>query len=223
MKPPQVAFLDLDGTILDSAPGIVAGMREAYAAAGLPAPDEATLRSWIGPPVLQTLERELGSRGDDVVRVANEGFRAYFDSVGATQSEVFAGMPEAMVAIAAAGATIVVVTHKPLPLAERALADHDLRTLVSAVHAPASPNQLVPKEVLFENALRSIDTGTADVVAVGDRDRDIHAASSHGMGSIGVAWGYGTASELADAGAVAIAECAADLPGLVVRHMQRVA
>lgn len=221
MKVPRAAFMDLDGTILDSAPGIVAGMHAAYAAAGIPAPDDVTLRSWIGPPVLRTLERELGSRGDDVVQVADEGFRTYFDSIGATQSEAFDGMREALMAIVASGTMVVVVTHKPLSLAERALADHDLTTFVSAVHAPPSPARFVPKEVLFEQALNGIDRGTTEVVGVGDRDGDMYAASSHGMRSIGVAWGYGTVSELIDAGAVAIAERAADLPGLVVRHMRR--
>ena len=209
----HVAFLDLDGTILDSAPGIVAGMREAYAAVGIPAPDETTLRSWIGPPVLRTLERELGPRGDDAVRVANTGFRTYFDAVGATQSEVFPGMAEALEALAAGGTTIVVVTHKPQALAAAALAQHALDHLISALHAPASPTIFEPKGDLFARAIADAQPSTA--IAAGDRGSDVEAAGMHGVASVGVTWGFGTADELVAAGAQALATHPSNLPELL--------
>ena len=213
MSSGHVAFLDLDGTIIDSAPGIVAGLQEAYGAVGVPAPDEATLRSWIGPPVLRTLERELGQRGDEVVRTANAGFRAYFDTVGATQSEVFPGMAEAMDSVAGSGTTIVVVTHKPLPLAHAALSQHGLDKLVSAVHAPPSPSAYVAKEDLFAQAIAEARPRSA--VAAGDRATDVEAAAMRGVGSIGVTWGFGTAEELIAAGARALAAHPSELPALL--------
>ena len=209
----HVAFLDLDGTILDSAPGIVEGMRRAYAAVDVTPPDDATLRSWIGPPVIRTLQRELGPRGDDVVHEANAGFRAYFDEIGATQSAVFDGMDEAMRAITGAGTTIVVVTHKPLPLAEAALGQHGLEGLVSAVHAPASPSVFEAKEDLFAQAIAQARPSSA--VAAGDRATDIEAAAMRGVGSVGVTWGFGSAEELIAAGARALAAHPSELPGLL--------
>jgi phosphoglycolate phosphatase len=209
----HVAFLDLDGTILDSAAGVVASMREAYAAVGIASPDEATLRSWIGPPVLRILERELGPQGDEVVQAANARFRAYFDEVGAGQSQVFAGMAEAMGEVAGAGTTIVVVTHKPLSLAEAALAQHELDGLVDAVHAPASPSVYEAKDDLFAQAIARARPRTA--MAAGDRATDIEAAAMRGVGSIGVTWGFGTAEELLAAGARALAAHPAELPSLL--------
>ncbi len=209
----HVAFLDLDGTILDSSPGIVRGLRKAFDAVGMPAPDEAVMRSWIGPPVLRTLERELGDRGGPVVEAANRAFRAYFDEIGTYQSAPFAGIPDALAALAADGTAIVVVTHKPGPLAEAALARSGLSRFVVGVHAPVSAAELVPKEDLFARAIRKARPATA--IAAGDRAGDVEAAAAHGIRSIGVLWGYGTPAELTGAGAVALAPAPSDLPFLL--------
>lgn len=208
-----LVLLDLDGTIIDSAPGIVAGMRRAFAAVQCDVPADAVLRSWIGPPVLRTLERELGEQGPDVVALANAAFRDYFDTVGAHETEPFAGMPQALRSLDSSGAAVVVVTHKPLPLAELALSAHDLRSLVRSIHAPPSPGTWVPKEDLFAAALTRHPSSS--VVAAGDRGSDVEAAAAHRVPSVGVTWGYGTAEELRGAGAVALAAIADDLPPLL--------
>ncbi|MBM3665694.1 MAG: hypothetical protein FJW92_07870 [Actinobacteria bacterium] len=213
MSDRHVVFLDLDGTIIDSSPGIVAGLREAYRAVGIDAPEDAVLLSWIGQPAAVTLERELGGRGDDVVEAANGAFRTYFDEFGMHESQPYIGISEAMAAVAADGAVICVVTHKPLRLSEAALEQHDLRGLVHSVHAPPSPAEFMAKEDLFAQAISATDPATR--IAAGDRGTDIQAAQAHGMASVGVTWGFGTADELLAAGAVALASAPGELPALV--------
>lgn len=213
MSDPLLVLLDLDGTIIDSAPGIVAGMREAFAAAGSEIPTDDVLRSWIGPPVLRTLERELGARGPDVVNRANGAFRQYFDTVGAHETDPFPGMVDALATLSSAGSTIAVVTHKPLPLAEMALAEHALGGFVSATYAPPSPGTWVPKGDLFASALGALPPARA--IAAGDRAGDIEAALAHGVPSVGVTWGYGTVEELQDAKAVALAASAEELVAML--------
>lgn len=212
----RVAFLDLDGTLIDSAPGIVACMRCAFDAVGANAPPDAVLRSWIGPPVLRTLERELGECGDDVVQAANRAFRECFDGVGAHQATPFEGIPEVLESLCSGGLVVSVVTHKPEVLAEVALAQHDLRRFVASVHAPPSPAQWVSKEDLFAEAIAASRPQWA--VAAGDRAGDVRAASSHGIPSVGVLWGYGSACELDEAGAAALASAASELPALLAAH-----
>jgi phosphoglycolate phosphatase len=205
----SLVLFDLDGTIIDSAPGIVAGMRRAFAEVGEDVPPDDVLRSWIGPPVLRTLERELGEQGADVVARANTAFRGYFDTVGAHETETFPGMQRVIEMLDMDDAAIVVVTHKPLPLAELALAEHQLAELVRAIHAPPTPGTWVPKEKLFAAALAA--TRAHAVVAAGDRAGDVHAAAAHGVPTVGVTWGYGTVDELEAAGAAALAADADEL------------
>jgi phosphoglycolate phosphatase len=211
----HVVFLDLDGTILDSSVGIIAGLREAYAAVGVATPDDSILRSWIGPPVLETLTREMGAQGADVVQAASNAFRTYFDEVGAHQSKPYEGMRAAMETMSSTAA-LVVVTHKPRPLADLALSQHALAELVQSIHAPPSPSHHVEKEKLFAEAIAATHPQTA--VAAGDRAGDVRSALAQGIHSIGVTWGYGSPEELRSAGAIALARtpedlCAMALPG----------
>ncbi len=204
-----LVLLDLDGTIINSAPGIVAGMRRAFAEVDEDVPPDDVLRSWIGPPVLRTLERELGEKGVGAVTRANMAFRDYFDTVGAHETTLFPGMQGVIRSLNAAGAPVVVVTHKPLPLAELALRQHDLDSSVRAIHAPPSPGEWVPKEDLFAAALSTFRHHAA--VAAGDRGGDVLAAAAHGVPTVGVTWGYGTVDELQSAGAVALATDSGEL------------
>lgn len=209
----HVVLLDLDGTLIDSAPGIVAGVRQAFGAVDVPVPADEVMRSWIGPPVRETLQRELGSYGRATVDRANAAFREYFDTVGAHQSVVFAGIPDALAHLAASGSHMRLVTHKPLPLAEVAVSQHALGAFLDGIHAPPSPQVTVAKEDLFADAMGA--AGPCTVISVGDRGSDIRAAAAHGIAGIGVMWGYGSAAELQGAGALEIAATPADLPDLV--------
>ena len=214
MSTRHVVLLDLDGTLIDSAPGILAGIRAAFEAVDLAPPDDGLMRAWIGPPVRETLQRELGPHGDAAVEQANAAFRAYFDTTGAYQSVPFEGIHDALAAVAQAGALMSVVTHKPLPLAQLAVAQHGLDAYIDGIHAPPSPQVAVPKEHLFAEALDATRPHT--VISVGDRGSDIRAAATHGVGGIGVSWGYGDTAELRDAGALAVLLAPADLPAGVV-------
>jgi phosphoglycolate phosphatase len=210
----HVVLLDLDGTLIDSAPGILAGLRIALAAVGVQPPDDSVMRSWIGPPVRETISRELGAQGDAAVVHANAAFREYFDAVGAHESVVYEGVPAALAAIADSGAVMSVVTHKPASLAEMALEQHGLAAFIETLHAPPSPTDSVPKETLFEAALAATTPDT--VISVGDRGTDIRAAGARGIAGIGVTWGYGGVDELVGAGAASIADAPEQLPALVL-------
>lgn len=213
MSSDHVVLLDLDGTLIDSAPGIIMGIRVAFEAVDVVPPTEDVMRAWIGPPVRETLLRELGPRGDAVVVRANEAFRQYFDSVGAHESVLFPGIRDALTQVAATGSRMRLVTHKPYPLAQVAVAQHDLAAFIDGIHAPPSPIVAVPKAQLFADAMAAAAARTA--ISVGDRGTDILAAAEHGIAGIGVTWGYGGLDELEVAGAVAIADAAGELPALV--------
>src|SRR5690625_6411805 len=64
-----VVLLDLDGTIVDSAPGILAGLDHAFAVCGEPHPGRAVLRSFIGPPLSESFRDELGMSAERAERM----------------------------------------------------------------------------------------------------------------------------------------------------------
>lgn len=79
-------FFDLDGTLTDSAPGILNSLRHAFAGFGL-APSEAVLRSYIGPPLRESFARHFSSAAD--VERAVSLYRAYFSERGLFENAVY--------------------------------------------------------------------------------------------------------------------------------------
>ncbi len=53
-------LFDLDGTLTQSAPGILASIRHALTSVGSPAPDAEQLKAFIGPPIVDSLRDVRG-------------------------------------------------------------------------------------------------------------------------------------------------------------------
>ena len=199
------AVFDLDGTLIDSAPGIVRSIRHAYAEVDIEPPPFDDLRTWIGPPIRERLGTELGSRGAEVVEVARSAFRAHYDAHGATGCEPFEGIPALLAALESSGARIAIATSKPEPLARAVLDDLGMADRFVGVAAPADGHTRVPKQELLARLVSNPDQ-LVGIPMIGDRRDDIHAGRHHEMRPIGVAWGYGSRDELIDAGAAAVVD-----------------
>ena len=113
-------LVDLDGTLIDSVEGISNCVRHALGALGTPVPDEATLRSWIGPPLRNSFARIF----DDPrhVEQAISLYRERFDELGWREHQVYAGVGEALGALRDAGHRLAVCTAKIERHAERIVA-----------------------------------------------------------------------------------------------------
>ena len=76
-------FFDLDGTIIDSAPGIIKALRYTYHQAALSVPDDSVLRKFIGPPLLESIEKYTKiSPESELARQLLRGFQEYYGRSG---------------------------------------------------------------------------------------------------------------------------------------------
>lgn len=220
MTPRPLVLLDLDGTLTDSAPGIVASARVAYAALGLPAPDEATLRSFVGPPLVRSFRAHGVS--DERVAEAVSAYRAEFAARGMWDNSVFDGIPEALARLRAAGVTLLVATSKPTVFAHPITERFGLAAAVDGVFG--APPDLVAsdKASVIGEALASLGSPVDPhrTLMVGDRRHDVAGARAHGIDTLGVAWGYAAPGELEDAGAVGVVARPADLADAVLARLR---
>ncbi|GIJ00067.1 5'-nucleotidase [Sediminihabitans luteus] len=204
----------------------MASMRHAFGALGLPVPDDAGLRSMVGPP-LQVSIAEQGVP-DELSDALIDAYRAEFRREGMLGgNSVFPGVPEALDALRAAGLPLAVATSKPQVFA-RQIAEHfDLaRHMVGDVEGvfgadmdggPRATKAAVIEHALTSLAARGLDLREhpQDVVMVGDRSHDVHGAAAHGIATVGVAWGYAEPGELEDAGAVTVVRHPDELAALI--------
>ncbi len=218
--PRPVALLDLDGTLMDSASGIVASVRAAYAHIGLPAPDEPVMRSFAGPP----LGWSLATHGVPADRVddAAAAYNAHFSDVGVWDTHVFEGVPQALTTLREHGVLLVVATAKPTRWAEPICAETGLSPLLDALFG-APDDESESKGQIIGRALTWVRSTVADdevrAVMLGDREHDVHGAAEHGVPCLGALWGYGGADELRTAGAVEVLTSPADVPAAVLARV----
>ena len=182
----KTILFDLDGTLTDSAPGILNSVRYGCRRIGIPVPNEATLRRFLGPPLIDSFHNlcgipallaDLHARGCQLVLATSKPeeyarrIMEHFDL-----AQYFAAI---------CGATL-----------------DETRTDKAEVIAYA-----------LDTIGLTDKTG---VVMVGDREHDVIGAKKNALPCIGALYGYGTREELHSAGAAAIADTVQDLHKLLL-------
>lgn len=205
-------LLDLDGTLTDPAPGILAGVRVALTAMGRGIPTDDDLLQFIGPPIRVSFRRLLGDDGD--VEEGVRLYRAYVAERGLKEAAVYPGIFEALAELREAYAgRVFICTAKSQPFAE-ATADHfGLRPYLAGVYGAELGGRFEDKADLIAHMIPAERIDPAQAVMVGDRSYDMIAARTNGLTAIGALWGYGSEAELLEAGAHALCAAPPDLPG----------
>ena len=193
----RAVVLDIDGTLLDSADGIVAGFRHTLEAVDVGPPDDATLRSDLGPPLLELLPA-LGVPAHRLAEAQN-AYRTFYFREGLHQARAYDGVVEVLVALAARFA-LGTATAKRTDVARAILEAHDLAGFFAVVNG-LGDDHLTKAATLAQTLQLMGDVDPADAVMVGDRRSNILAGQVVGTRTVGVLWGYGSRSELEGAGA----------------------
>ena len=190
-------FLDLDGTLVDPAYGIIGSIRHALAEVGANVPEAETLGWCIGPPLHESLT-ELA--GDEVKGAeALEVYRARYQAGAMFEARVYDGIPRALAEMRARGWRLFLATSKPIVFAAEITSRFGLSVHLEAEFGSELDGTRAAKTGLLAHALAN--TGGGPAVMIGDRRHDVIGAKANGLPVIGAEWGYGGADELNAAGA----------------------
>jgi phosphoglycolate phosphatase len=213
----RFAVFDIDGTLIDSAESIVAGVQACWTACGFADPDPAAVRRTIGLPWEHGVRALLPNCGDAEFAL----IRGYYEDVarGARTrpplSEVlFPGALEALEEIAGSGALLGIVTSRNSRRLTQLLETHGLHDHFVCVktvdHGPGKPDPH-----LLLQAMADVGAERNRTVMIGDTVYDIQMAANAGTSGVGVAWGVHEADELRSAGARHVVQSFGELPGIV--------
>ena len=194
-------LFDLDGTLTDPRPGIVACIRHAVEGLGRPCPEDDVLATFIGPPLRGTFATLLETSDRTVIEAAMELYRERFGVTGLFENRVYNGIPEMLVEIRSRTPAAFVATSKPTIYAERIVRHFDLDRHFVRVYGAELDGSRDDKGALLAYLLAQESLMPDTVVMIGDRAADVRAAHANGMRAIGVLWGYGSEHELRAAGA----------------------
>lgn len=197
MSVAPTVLLDLDGTLTEPYEGISRSVIHALAQFGVAAPDEATLRSYIGPPMIDSFRAVFG--GDEAKAEAALGhYRQRFGERGLFENAVFDGIPEAIRQLRGHGVRIVLATSKPRYYAVQILEHFGLLALFDAAHGSELDGRNNHKRDLIAHIIEVEGVDPRHAVMVGDRRHDVIGARANGVRCIAVEWGYGTDAEFAE-------------------------
>lgn len=206
----RLVLFDLDGTLVDSSPGIRASVRAAASALGLPSPAEDRLRAMIGPPLQDGFADVFGLRPAEAT-AAVAAYREHYAAGAVLDVTVYEGVPELLDALHDAGHVLAVATSKPEPFAAQVLAHTGLLAHFASVHGATLDGEVRHKEQVVGLALAA-HAGLGRPVLVGDRAHDVLGAAAHGVPCIGAGWGPAEEGELAAAGAAAVVASPSEVP-----------
>lgn len=193
----DTVILDLDGTITESAPGIMRSAAYALEKMGRPVPGGDVLRRFVGPPLVDSFIRYCGLTEAEAME-AIEIYRERHTVLGWKEARVYTGIAPMLIALKRAGAYIALASSKPLPLCKETLAYFGLLPLFDRLSAPPYSATKADKKQLILDALPA---RFERACMIGDRRFDMDGARRSGVTAIGAGYGYGSEEELLDSGA----------------------
>ena len=212
MRTSTVLF-DLDGTLSDSAPGILASLRHAFAVNGIPPMDERTERVVLGPPFYESLPPLIGDVPLESVIAA---YRERYGAGGMFDTAVFPGVAALVTDLHAAGYRLAIATSKPEHYAEPIVEHLGLRECFELVGGDALDGSRGTKALVIADVLRRLgEPDPSEVLMIGDRRHDVEGAREHGIACAGVRWGYALPGELEAAAPWTICAAPAELAALL--------
>lgn len=205
----QTILFDLDGTLTDSAPGIIHSVQYALKKYGIEAEDES-LRVFIGPPLIHSFQNRFGFDHDKAVEAVGY-YREYFTAGGMFENSVYQGIEELLQKLKRDGRRLVVATSKPELFSRQILEHFALTSYFDFIGGAAMDESRATKTEVLAYALETMQVDPETAVMIGDRKDDIEAAAALGTNAIGVLYGYGSREELVNAGATIFAETPEDI------------
>ncbi len=195
-REPLILFFDLDGTLSNPSDGITRCIQYALERLGRPYPPKSELTQFIGPPLRYTFPRLLGTDEPALIEKAVAHYRERYGDVGLFENEVYPGVPELLERLHGDGCRLYVVTSKPTVYADRIIEHFGFGRFFLKVFGPALDGRFDEKSELIEFILRELSPDPKRTVMIGDRARDIESGKTHGLGTIGVTYGFGSKEEI---------------------------
>ncbi len=217
MKKEYILF-DLDGTLTDSAPGIINSLIYALEKFDIHVDNRESLRVFIGPPLVDMMMQVFGF-SKDTAEQALKFYREYFSEKGIFENSVYNGIEELLCGLKNDGYKLILATSKPELFAKRILEHFDLDKYFYFVGGSDMEGTRVSKDAVIKYVLSSLGiVDASSCIMVGDKEHDIIGARKCGIDCIGVLYGFGTKEELENANAAFIAETVDEVYTIIKSH-----
>ncbi len=219
LNPPKMVLIDLDGTLVDSAPDLAFCVDETLKQLGLPPQGLERVRDWVGNGVEKLIRRALSGDIDGVpeealLKRAMPVFLELYENNLAQRSRLYPGIREGIVLLKAQGIPLGCVTNKIARFTEPLLKHLGVRDEFGIVVSGDTLPQKKPHPAPLLHAAHFFGVTPGDSLMVGDSVHDVEAARAAGFQVVCVSYGYNHGADIRAAQPDAVIDSLLELPNL---------
>jgi len=184
----KAILFDFDGTLADTAPGIVKTMEQTFLRMGIKMPSEEEMKATIGLPLLTALQM-LGNLNDEDAVVATNTYRELFPTFEVGYVSIFPKVKETLEQLHTQGIRMAIVTSRESMSLDMICEHHGIRTFFET--RVTQSDHLTPKPApdMVLTLLERMELTKEDVLVVGDTTFDIEMGNSAGCRTVAVTYG----------------------------------
>lgn len=188
MKDISCIIFDFDGTIADTASGIVKTVNATFMKMGIPVPDEDKVRSTIGLPLGDSLRIAAGLP-DDRVQEAVDTYRSLFCEVEARETKLFPGVSDTLKELYSNGIRMAIATSRGMDSLEVLLGQWGIGGLFETCVTATDGLRRKPAPDMVLSLLKRMSVPADGTLVAGDTTFDIEMGNGAGCRTCAVTYG----------------------------------
>ncbi len=213
----QAIIFDLDGTLLDTIQDLADSMNGALKSMGYPVHDIQKYLHLVGNGIENLAMRVLPEdiKSEELIKKCVSIFRSLYGDSWTNKTKPYEGIPELLNELKANQIKMAVLSNKTHVFTERMVQHFFGSNYFKDVRGeiPGIPRKPDPSAAL--DIAKKLSVNPAQIIFVGDSGTDMQTAVSAGMYPVGVLWGYRSAEELLEDGAIKLINKPDELLGLL--------
>ena len=186
-------LFDVDGTLIDSAPGIIHTLQATFAGMGVDVSD-VDLHCYVGPPLRRTFGEYFAE--DRQIEQATELYRKFYKDGGSHECVLYPGVETMLQTLRSVGLALYTATSKPIQVVTPILEEQGIAPYFTYIGGASMDRSRDTKTAGMQHVLQRPELKGKRVLMVGDRQDDMQGAVDCGLPAAGVLYGYGSMQEL---------------------------
>lgn len=189
MKEYKTIIFDVDGTLLNTAEGIISSVDYTIKELGLNDISYEVKESFVGPPIQRSLQKTYGLSDEETAKAATI-FRKRYSTIDLCKAELYEDAIDLLKHLKNSGYKIGVATYKREDYAMKILDEFGITTYCDEIVGSDFEGKLTKADII-DICIANLDTSKDEILMIGDTDNDKIGAQQAGVDFLAVTYGFG--------------------------------
>jgi phosphoglycolate phosphatase len=183
-------IFDLDGTLIDSGPSIIAALQKSFSELDIK-PISIITTDLIGPPLIEIISKLIPKSKINSVQSIVEGFKSHYDEKFCIEANIYDGVSELLIFLKNKNIKIYIATNKRMKPTVKIIQHLEWGVIFDDIYTIDSNVTLFQnKSMMLDHLKSNLSLSSNDSLYIGDRYEDAEAAFKVGLPFMMAKWGY---------------------------------